>query len=153
MVIQSMYFITSHKESFLLEGCLLIRVGVVVFLLQGLWLVYPQVLGLIMYQLLISSCKVGLKHNQNVIGYSHNVQATPVSVGMSCKTSHYCNTQGSQLVKTDHYLATLHSIFKNCDSQAVEMMLIGLYHFNIFMLYDLSMWCLQQQSLTAKIQG
>lgn len=52
------------------------------------------------YESLVPSCKVGFKFNQKVLGYSHNLYATIVQMGLFRQASHDCGLQGSQLGKT-----------------------------------------------------
>lgn len=48
-----------------------------------------------------------LIYNQKVVGYSHDVCITTVPVNMSCQDSHYCNSQGLKLGKTDDFFGVL----------------------------------------------
>lgn len=58
------------------------------------------------HQARILLCGVVFKFNQKAIGCSHNIHASIVPLGKSCKTSCYCNSQGSQLGKTlDDFLS------------------------------------------------
>lgn len=53
------------------------------------------------------SFEVGLKSNENIFAYSHNICATAAPVGISSQHIHYCISQGSQLGKIDDYFSLL----------------------------------------------
>lgn len=65
------------------------------------------------YQKHVSSCEVGHKSKQNVLGCPPNICATNAHKGISCYAREHCSSQGSLLVKTAvlPHLSILHYTF------------------------------------------
>lgn len=98
-----------------------------------------------------SSCEIGLKSNQKLVGYTHDVHATispwechvnPIIVLLRV----HCKVILMVLFSN----SSLNSTFQTYEGSLAEMKLLVQYQVHFPLFCGLGMFCFQQQSLTIK---